>query len=326
VTTDEQTTTTAIPKSQRDRRLRAEHVRDYGIIAFVVGLFVALAAASSHFLTVSNLMNILYQNSPVGIMACAVTLVIVGGNFDLSLGAMYGLAGVCASWIAVHVAAGPALPAAVIAGGLMGLLNGLLVTRLRVNSFLATLATSLAYSGAATAWSGGFPIEVSNGTFTALGLDRVGPVWYAVIAFAVAALVLQFTLGRTVFGRYVHAVGGNPSAARLAGLNVTRTVVITFVISGLAAGLAGLIFASESGGSSPGGIDPTLTAIAAVAIGGTSIFGGIGSVWRTVVGVVLLALVTNGFDLLGVQAFYQDIVKAGFIIAAVSISSMFERG
>jgi ribose transport system permease protein len=314
------------PISRRDRRLRAEHVRDYGILVFVAGLFVTLSVASSHFLTVDNLLNILYQNAPVGIMACAVTLVIVGGNFDLSLGAMYALAGVVASWIAVHFAVGPALPAAIAAGGVMGLLNGLLVTKLRVNAFLATLATSLVYAGAATAFSGGYVIQVDSGTFTALGLNRIGAVWYSVIVFAVVAVLLQFVLGRTIFGRYVYAVGGNRDAARLSGLKVDRIVIVTFVIAGLAAGLAGLIGVSESGGFSPGGIDPTLTAIAAVALGGTSILGGTGSVWRTVVGVLLLALVTNGFNLLGVEAFYQDIVKGGLIVAAVAIGSVVERG
>lgn len=320
MTTEQPTTAPTVEIPRGKRLMRAEHVRDYGIIAFVCALFVAISLASPYFLTVQNLFNILYQNAAVGIMACAVTLVIVGGNFDLSLGSMYVMAGVCASWVAIHVGVGPALAAGPIAGGLMGLVNGLFVTRLRVNAFLVTLATSLVFSGAAAAFTGGYAIQVNSTTFTALGLDRVGPVWYAVIVFAVVVVVLQFVLGRTVFGRHIYAVGDNRSAARLAGLRYKWIVLVTFVISGVGAGIAGLIAVSESGGSSPGGLDPTLRAIAAVALGGTSIFGGVGAVWRTVVGVIMLALVTNGFDLLGVQSYYQDMVTGGLILAAVAIA------
>jgi ribose transport system permease protein len=310
----------------RDRRLRAEHIRDYGILLVVAGLFIGLSLASPAFLTVDNMLNILYQNAPVGIMACAVTLVVVGGNFDLSLGAMFSLSGVCAAWIAINVAVGLAFPAAIAAGAVMGLLNGLLVTELRVNAFLATLATSLVYRGAATAISGGYVMQVDSGTFTTLGQERLGRVQYSVIVFVVVAVLLEFVLSRTMFGRYVYAVGGNRDAARLSGLKVDRIVITTFVIAGLAAGLAGLIDASTTGsGASTTGIGLELTAIAAVALGGTSIFGGVGSVWRTVVGVMLLALITNGFNLLGVESFYQDIVKGGLIVAAVAIGSVVER-
>lgn len=314
------------PKSWRDSRIRAEHVRDYGILVVFAALFVGLSFASQAFLTTDNLLNILYQNAPVGIMACAVTLVIIAGNFDLSLGAMYAATGVCAAEAAVHLGVGYGLAAPILAGGVLGLVNGLLVTKLRVNAFLATLATSLVFRGAAVAITGGFLVEVSSNTFSGLGRNTVGSVQYSVIVFVVMAVLLQFVLGRTVFGRYAYAVGGNREAARQSGLRVDRIVIATFVIAGLAAGIAGLIDASTTGsGSASEGVGYELTAIAGVALGGTSIFGGVGSVWRTVVGIMLLGLITNGFNILGVEAFYQDIVKGGLIVAAVALGSMVER-
>ncbi|MBV9465982.1 MAG: ABC transporter permease [Solirubrobacterales bacterium] len=308
------------------RRIRAEHVRDYGILVVFASLFVALSVGSSGFLTTNNLLNILYENAPLGILACGVTLVIVAGNFDLSLGAMFALTEVCATEAAIHWGAGFGLVVPLLAGAVLGLINGLLVTKLRINAFLATLATSLAFGGAATAISGGLLLQVTSSTFLALGRDSIGQVQYSVIVFVVLAVLLQFVLGRTVFGRYCYGVGGNREAARQSGLRVDRIAITTFMIAGVTAGIAGLIDASTTGsGSSTAGANYALTAIAAVALGGTSIFGGAGSVWRTVVGVLLLALITNGFDLLGVAAFYQDIVKGALIVLAVSVGSLVER-
>jgi ribose transport system permease protein len=316
----------AVPAGPRRRRIRAEHIRDYGILIVFAALFVALSVGSSNFLTTTNLLNILYENAPLGIIACAVTLVIVAGNFDLSLGAMFALSEVCAAKVAIHWGAGVGIVTPLIVGGILGVINGMLVTKLRINAFLATLATSLAYSGAATALSGGFLLQVTSGTFLALGRDSFGQIQYSVVVFVVLAIVLQFVLARTVFGRYCYGVGGNREAARQSGVRVDRIVIATFVIAGVGCGIAGLIDASTTGsGSATAGTDYALTAIAAVALGGTSIFGGVGSVWRTVVGILLLAMITNGFDLLGVEAFYQDIVKGALIVAAVAVSSMVDR-
>jgi ribose transport system permease protein len=148
-----------------------------------------------------------------------------------------------------------------------------------------------------------------------------------VIVAVVLIVILQFVLSRTIFGRFCYAVGGNRDAARMSGIRVDRIMITTFVIAGVAAGVAGLINASTTGsGSSTDFPDLALTAIAAVAIGGTSIFGGVGSVWRTVVGVLLLALITNGLDLLAVSSNWQPIVTGAVIVAAVAISSLAETG
>jgi ribose transport system permease protein len=223
-----------------------------------------------------------------------------------------------------------AFPVTVLSGALMGLINGLLVTKLRINAFLATLATALSFGGIAVGVTdGGLLITPSSSVFTLLGQHRVIGIQYPVIIFAVVAIVLQLVLAYTVFGRHLYGVGGNRNAARLSGLKVDRTVIITFVITGAACGLSGLIDSSTtgSGSSDMSGLGGSLAllAIAGVALGGSSIFGGVGSVWRTVLGVLILGMITNGFDLLAVPDFWQNIVRGALIIIAVAIGTIIER-
>jgi ribose transport system permease protein len=314
----------------RSRRIRAQHVRDYGIVVFAVALFVYFTVASPVFLTSQNLLNLVFQNATIGIAACAVTFTIIAGNFDLSLGSIFVLSEVLAAYVAVHWGVWWAFPVALGAGAAMGLINGLLVTKLRVNAFLATLASALTFGGIAVGvTNGGLLITPSSKVFTFIGQHRVAGVQYPVVIFAVVAIVLQLVLAYSVFGRHLYGVGDNRNAARLSGLKVDRTVIITFVITGTACGLAGLIDASTtgSGTSDTSGLGGQLAllAIAGVALGGSSIFGGVGSVWRTVLGVLMLGMITNGFDLLAVADYWQNIVRGILIIVAVAIGFAVDR-
>ena len=320
----------AAPRVRSSRRIRAEHVRDYGIVVFAVALFIYFSIASSVFLTSQNLLNLVFQNATIGIAACAVTLTIIAGNFDLSLGAIFVLSEVLGAYAAVHIGVWWAFPVAIVAGLAMGLINGLLVTKLHVNAFLATLATALSCGGIAVGVThGGLLSTPSRSVFTFIGQHRVAGIQYPVIIFAVVAIVLQLVLAYTVFGRHLYGVGDNRNAARLSGLKVDRIVIITFLVTGAACGLSGLLDSSitGSGSSATTGLGGTLAllAIAGVALGGTSIFGGVGSVWRTVLGVLILGMITNGFDLLAVPDYWQNIVRGILIIFAVAISTMIER-
>ena len=320
----------AAPRVRLQRRIKAEHIRDYGIVVFAIALFIYFSIASPVFFTKNNLLNLVFQNATIGVAACAVTLTIIAGNFDLSLGAIFVLAEVLAAWAAVHIGVWWAFPTAIVAGAAMGAINGLLVAKVGINAFLATLATALTFGGIAVGVThGGLLITPSSSVFTFIGQQRVAGVQYPVIIFAVIAIVLQLVLAYTVFGRHLYGVGGNRDAARLSGIKVDRTVIITFVIAGAACGLAGLIDASTtgSGSSDTSGLGGSLAllAIAGVALGGTSIFGGIGSVWRTVLGVLILGMITNGFDLLAVPDYWQDVVRGVLIICAVAISSVIDR-
>jgi ribose transport system permease protein len=321
----------AAARVRSPRRIRAEHVRDYGIVVFAVALFIYFTVASSVFLTTNNLLNLVYQNATTGIAACAVTLTIIAGNFDLSLGAIFVLSEVLGAYVAFHWGVWWCFPVTIGSGAIMGLINGLLVTKLHVNAFLATLATALSFGGIAVGvTSGGLLITpTSTGVFTFIGQHRAAGIQDPVIIFVVVAVLLQLVLAYTVFGRHLYGVGDNRNAAVLSGLKVDRIVILTFVITGAACGLAGLIDASTtgSGSSDTSGLGGSLAllAIAGVALGGSSIFGGVGSVWRTVLGVLILGMLTNGFDLLAVQDYWQDIVRGILIAIAVAIGTVVER-
>ena len=308
------------------RQIEARHVRDYGIIAITVLLFIGLSFASGAFFTVGNILNIIYQNTPLAIMACTTTVVIITGNFDLSVGSMFAVAAVGSAYVA-NLAGTPAgVLFGVVVGGLMGLMNGLIVTKLRINAFLATLATNLALRGLIVALTYGYLVNATAGGFTWLGRTKVGPVPILVFIIVVIGVVLQMVMSRTVFGRYIYATGGNRAAATISGLPVHRIVLAAFTIGGLGCGLAGVLDASSVASGDPqAGAAYGLTAVAAVALGGTSIFGGSGSIWRTFIGVALFALITNGFNIMGLNPYYQDIAKGALIIFAVALSAAVEK-
>jgi ribose transport system permease protein len=311
------------PRPPAHRWLSGRTAREYGIVPVAAALFVTLSICSPGFLTVDNLLNIGRQNAAIGIIACAGTLVIIAGGFDLSVGALYFLCGVASAYCAVHISVPVGLLGGIALGALLGLLNGELSTRLKISSFLATLATSLAFAGVGAALTKGFAISVPDQSFATLGNGGIGKVPYSVLILGVIAVILQLVLWRGVLGRYIFAVGGNPEAARNSGINVDAVRVITFVISGAAAGLAGVIEASSvSSGGAETGTSLPLTAIAAIALGGTSIYGGVGAVWRSLLGVLLLAMIHNGLDLLSVASYYQDIVEAGLIVIAVAVNAL----
>ena len=304
--------------------------RDYGIILAFVGLFVVLAATTPNFLTSQNLQNVLDQNAYMGIAACGATLVIIAGGFDLSVGAIFALAGAVAAWVAVNVDPVLGLVAGALVGPLLGILNGVLVSGVGIHSFLATLASGLAFSGLAVAVTEGFLIDVSSEeAFVWLGRGELIPgIRNPLIVFLVVALALGFLLSRTRFGRYVYAVGGNIEAARLSGVRTGLITALTFVICGLTASLAGIVEASKAGSGQalPGGAAGlALGTIAAVVIGGTSIKGGQGAIWRTVLGVLLLALINNAFNILNLQPQYRDVLTAAIIVGAVTLNTLASR-
>jgi ribose transport system permease protein len=295
-------------------------VRDYGIIVTFLALFLTLAIASPAFLTTTNLLNIVNQNAAIGIIACGSTLVIIAGGFDLSVAAIYALAGVIAAEIANSVDPVLGLLAGVLVGTLLGLMNGALVTVGRINAFIGTLASGYVIRGGAILITGGFLVSVKDRSFGTIGQYYLFDVHIPIWIFLVVVLVLSFVLGRTVFGRHVFAVGGNDQAARLSGVRVNAVRTATFAISGLCAGLAGVLAASQDlTGQAEAGTGFELAAIAAIVIGGTSIAGGQGAIWRSVLGVMLIALINNGFNLLNVDAFYQAIAQGLIILIAVGV-------
>jgi ribose transport system permease protein len=307
-------------------RPRTAVIRDYGIIVIFVALFITLASSSSAFLSKNNLLNILDQSAPIGVIACGATLVMIAGGFDLSVGAIFALAGISAAIVTNHIDPALGLITGVAFGLTLGIVNGIFVTTLRINSFIATLASGLVFRGIALLITGGFLITVSNESFQIIGRERFLSAKYTVYIFAGVILLTWFLLARTAFGRYIYAVGGNPEAARLSGIRVDVVRGVTFALSGLLAGLAGVMETSKIATAQPAaGTGIELAAIAAVVIGGTSIMGGEGAIWRSVLGILLLALIGNGFNILNVDPLYQSIVEGGIILVAVAVDAWSRR-
>jgi ribose transport system permease protein len=205
-------------------------------------------------------------------------------------------------------------------GLLIGVINGLLVTVVRINAFITTLAMLIIVRGIAVSLTGGFLIPVQDGLYTLLGRQALFGVKYSIWLLVLFVLVIGVLLSRTVLGRHLYAAGGNPEAARLSGVPVAGVRTVAFAISGLAAALAGVIISSRvANGQADAGSGLEFSAIAAIVVGGTSIFGGEGAIWRTVVGVFFLALIGNGFNLLAVPATYQQIFQGLIILFAVGV-------
>ncbi len=298
--------------------------RTAGILLPFAVLFVVLSVTSQPFLSVSNLLNILDQQSSILIMAAAGTLVLVGGGIDLSVGATYGLAGVVAAQVVQSAGVVAALVAAVLVGLVVGLANGLITAYLRINALIATLAMSFIVGGLASRVTNGnlivltqWPAFANIARSELLGIRT--SIWIAlccIVAFGVL-------LSRTTSGRYLYAAGGNAEAARLAGVRVNRVRVAAFMTSGAAAAIAGVIDVSRVlSAQSTSGDNLTFTVLAGMVVGGTSIMGGEGAVWRSTIGVLFIALVGNGFDLLGVDPLYQQITLGIILLLAVGVDAL----
>jgi ribose transport system permease protein len=320
--------TATSPLWERVRGVRISAIRDYGIVIAFLALFVTLSLASDVFLTRENMTNLAFQAAPIGIMACGGTLVFIAGGFDLSVGAISAFAGIIAAKAYSQTGLGlwPSLILGALTGLGFGIGNGVLVNVARVNAFIATLASSIIIRGLAIAVTGGFLVSIENEEFLKLGLGTAWDINYPIFVWIGFALFCGFLLWRTRFGRYVYAAGGNAEAARLSGVRVGLVRGITFAISGLSAGIAGVILVSEvstaQADANPG---IEFDAITAIVLGGTSILGGEGAIWRTVLGAFFLQMINNGFNLLNVTPVYQQVFKGAILLAAVSLDAWARR-
>ncbi|MTD56067.1 ABC transporter permease [Amycolatopsis sp. RM579] len=293
------------------------------LIAVVIGAQVAY----DKFLTWDNIRNLLSQNAPLAIVAVGMTIVILSGAFDLSVGsvlaagstvyAMYAKEG-HSLWLAALIA--------ILVGCVCGVLNGVVVTKLKVTPFITTLASAAIVTGLTYVWSDSRPITVRVPGFGDLArktfLDVSWSVWLTVGIFVVGGVLV----GRTVFGRYIYAVGGNLEAARLAGIPTDRIRLAAFVAVSVSAAIGGIVLASRLGvGSADQGANVTLDSIAIVVIGGTSLFGGEGAVWRTAVGLLILATLNNLLSSLALESAVQNVVKGSVLLLAVILDSYTRR-
>jgi ribose transport system permease protein len=310
------------------RRIDVAVIRDYGVVIAFVALFIVLSLTSSAFFTWGNIKNLAFQTAPLGIMAVGGTFVFIAGGFDLSVGAVSGFGAIVAGKAFINTGLGvwPSLILGMLVGLGCGLGNGLLATLGRVNAFIATLATSIIIYGFAQVLTHGNLVSIDDPAWGNLGLGKALGIGVPVFVWLGFALVGGFLLSRTAFGRYVYATGGNAEAARLAGVRVNVIKVITFCISGLSAGIAGVILFSEVGTAqwnANSGIE--FDVITAIVLGGVSLLGGEGAIWRAVLGAFFLQMIGNGFDLLGTTPQWQYVIKGLILAAAVSLDAWARR-
>ena len=290
------------------------------IVGVLLLIMAVLTALSRDFLTVTNVTNVLRQVSTTVIAGSAVTLLMISGNFDLSIGSILAIAG---TMNAIFVTRSMPIPLAillcVLIGLAVGLINGALVVLLEVPSFIATLGTMYAVRGAAWVITGGN--SISRGltkSFTVLGRGYIGPVPISIIITAVVFAVFYFIQKKTLLGKYAYAIGGNRRTALLSGIGVKRIGVILYVLVGGLAAFAGTMLSSRLGvGNASVGDGFEFDVVVAVILGGTSLDGGEGSVFGTLIGALIVGFIANGLNLLGVHSFYQDIVKGVALVGAV---------
>jgi len=298
------------------------------IVIFIV-LLVALAIFVPAFYQPANLLNVARQSSIVGVVAIGMTFVILTGGIDLSVGSILALSGVAmAMLINQGMVPGVAILIALLVGVATGIVNGIVVAVLKIQPFIATLASMVAITGLALRLTNGGPQPFNNigDVFNFLGSGNVfglpGPFLVFLIVAVIGILVLRYL----PFGRFLYAIGGSPEAARLTGVPTRRTLVMAYAVSGLTAALAGVMTASRLGVGAPtaGGL-ANLDAITAVVIGGTSLMGGTGGAAGTVFGALLLAVLSNLMNLIGISPFDQQIVKGVVIVLAVLLAMQATR-
>ena len=327
------------------RRSLVETLLEFRAFFALVLLVIVFSLLSPAFLTTGNLVILAKHVAINALLAVGMTFVILSGGIDLSVGSVAGLAGMIAGFllheglvlepfgVIVYFTAGPVILIALLAGGLMGAVNGFLVTRLRVAPFIATLGVLYVARGFALLISGGatFPnlqgsAELGNTGFVFLGSGTIlglpTPIWLMILVGAVGA----FVAGKMPFGRQVYAIGGNERAAALAGVRVDRVKWFVYVISGVCAALAGLVIAGQLAAAHPAtGETFELNAIAAVVLGGTSLSGGRGGVGGTLIGAFVIGVLSDGLILLGVSEFWQIVIKGFVIVVAVVIDQWASR-
>lgn len=287
-------------------------------LVVIVALFALLASVSPHFATLDNLAIVLRQAALQFLIAAGLTLVIITGGIDLSIGAVLGLAACVGAAVIAGGHLGFGIAAALAVGLACGAANGFMVAYVRIPAFIATYGMLWIAHGLGYVFMKGEVIHGFPPAFRSLGAGFLGPVPVPVIVMLIMIGVLYVVLRTTRFGRYLYAIGGNANAARLSGLSVRRTLVGAYAMSGLLAAFAGLVVIARTNAADSGtGEELLLPAIAAVCLGGTSLFGGHGGIVGTAVGALILALIVNGMNLLGVATFWQALVMGVIVIVAV---------
>ena len=297
------------------------YAQDFGALIALILLMAGISIASPSFRTGANFLSLLRQSSINGLIAFGMTFVILTDAIDLSVGSVLALStALCAGMITAGVPAGLAMILALVLGCAMGVISGVMVTKGRLQPFIATLITMTVYRGLTMIYTNGKPISNLGDSFIlkVVGKGKFYGVPIPVILLIFLFLLFYFLLNKTTFGRRIYATGSNWKSAKLAGVNIHRTKIIAYAISGTMAALSGLILLSRLGSAQPTlGSGYELDAIAAVALGGTSMSGGKGTLWGTIIGVFLVGFLRNALNILGVNPYWQGSAIGAVIVVAV---------
>ncbi|MFM0595669.1 L-arabinose ABC transporter permease AraH [Paraburkholderia bryophila] len=305
-----------------------QHVTEYSLIVIFVVMFVTMSLTVDHFFSIENMLGLALSISQIGMVACTMMFCLASRDFDLSVGSTVAFAGVlCAMVLNATGNTFIAIIAAVAAGAVIGFVNGAVIAYLRINALITTLATMEIVRGFGFIVSHGQAVGVSSETFIALGgLSFFGvslPIWVTLLCFIVFGVMLN----QTVYGRNTLAIGGNPEASRLAGINVERTRVYIFLIQGAVTALAGVILASRITSGQPNAAEGfELNVISACVLGGVSLLGGRATISGVVIGVLIMGTVENVMNLMNIDAFYQYLVRGAILLAAVLLDQLKNRG
>nr|WP_289707409.1 ABC transporter permease [Enterocloster clostridioformis] len=294
-------------------------LRQFGLLFVILAIVIIMSIVSPVFLKPQNIINIIRQVSINGIIAVGMTCVILTGGIDLSVGSVVAITSViCGSFLAMGINWFVACISGVAISILFGLFNGYMISYVRFQPFIATLASMAIGRGIALAYSNGKPYPIKDPSFIAIGQGYFLGIPIPIILLVIVVAVGLITLKMTTFGRYIFAIGGNENAAKLSGVRTRRVKLAVYVISAICASIVGLILSARiSSGQPTAGESYEMDAIAATAIGGTSMNGGLGSLVGTIEGFILLGLMTNSMNLLNINSFYQQIAKGCLIVVAV---------
>ena len=296
--------------------------RNLGTIIGLIILVVIVSMSTPKFLTTSNLLNLLKANSVNAIICCGMLMAILMGEIDISVGSTVGLTGVIGAYMITNLEAPVwvTVIACLAIGALIGTSNGVAIAYLQVPAFVATLATQCIGRGLTEIISGGVTIRIRNDAYTALGNTNIGQVSIIIIYAAVILIATWFLLNKTRFGYYIYALGGNKTAAQYSGVNVRKYNMIPYILIGVLCGIGGIVWSARLGSAAATlGSGFEMDAIAAVVIGGTSMSGGVGTVGGTVIGILIIAVITNGLNLMMINSFWQEVFKGIIILVAVVI-------
>ncbi len=293
----------------------------FGILIVFIGLVIVLGCAAGRvFLTGDNFVNILRQTSAQLIVAAGMTFVLILGGIDLSVGSIANLCGTLSAGFIVN-AGMPMIPAIVLAiliGLGLGLVNGIVIAKLNIQPFIMTLAMMSSAKGLALLYSGGKPISGLPAEYVEMGRGYVGAIPIISIIMIAVVVVLWLVLARTRFGRRIYAAGGNEECARLSGINIDKIKITTYVICAFCAALTGIVFTARVGSAQPASAEGLeMDAISAVVLGGTTLTGGKGYMLGTIIGAFFLIVLTNGFNIVGLSSYWQQVLKGIILVVAV---------